>query len=113
MTEDVGACQSFIVELNRVGRLWDKNGVRLYPIIDRAVAALALCRDATDPQEAQAVLDVAVDLKNWIEAHRDHLSNMTDIVQTLLTTAHIAVEKDRWPKACAKGGDDAVESAVD
>lgn len=116
MSEDidgsVGACRCFIAELNQVGRLWDKNGTRLYPIVDRAVAAIALCQDATEPAVAQTVVDVCMSLIVWIEAHRAHLAKMTDLVQTMLTTAHIPVSHGHWAEACSKGETRADEGAV-
>lgn len=110
---DIGACQSFIEELNQVGRLWDKNGTRLYPLIDRGVAAMALCRDAAEPAVAQTVVDVCMSLIVWIEAHRAHLSQMTDLIQTILTTAHVATSHGHWAEACAKGVKGVDKGSVD
>ena len=110
---ELSSCQKIIEELNRIGRLWDKNGVRLYPIIDRAVASVVLCREATDPADAEAILQVCVELTSWIDYHRTHLREMTDIVQTMCTNATIAVEHGHWATACGKeieDGDD-VEGA--
>lgn len=97
-------CFHYPDEINQVGRMWDKDGTRLYPLIDRAVRSLSVCQVATDPRDAADLHAVAQDLSAWIEEHRGHLAAMADLVSVMVSNSAYCLETGRWPESCGKGG---------
>lgn len=103
--DDASGCMGSVENVNQVGRMWDKDGTRLYPLIDRAVEAITICRGATDPAEAAALQAVALDLAAWLEEHRGHLASMADLVSVMVSNSAYCLDTGRWPDSCGKGGE--------
>lgn len=101
--EQPAGCDGYVGSINSLMRMWDKDGTRLAPLVDEAVAAVAACRLATDTKAAEAVLVIATKLSSWLDEHRSHIAEMADMVTTMRANSTLALSTGEWPMGCGKG----------